>query len=60
MIPIRKPVMPVRKPENQPTRIQLNRHFETEKEMESFLDGVHEANGWLDYEIIEEGRNVDR
>ena len=35
-------------------------YFETEKEMESFLDGVHEANGWLDYEIIEEGRNVDR
>jgi hypothetical protein len=35
-------------------------YFETEKEMESFLDGVHEAKGWLDYEIKEEGRNVDR
>jgi hypothetical protein len=35
-------------------------YFDTEKEMESFLDGVHEANGWLEYAIIEEGRNVDR
>jgi hypothetical protein len=34
-------------------------YFDTEKEMESFLDGVHEANGWLEYAIIEEGRNVD-
>ena len=41
MIPIRKPVMPVRKPENQPTRIQLNRHFETEKEMNQFVKDNH-------------------
>ena len=41
MIPIRKPVMPVRKLENQPTRIQLNRHFETEKEMNQFVKDNH-------------------
>ena len=29
-------------------------YFDTEKEMESFLYGVEEANGWLDYKIIEE------
>jgi len=28
--------------------------FNTEEEMESFLYGVDEANGWLDYKIIEE------
>ena len=28
--------------------------FDTEKEMDAFLFGVDEANGWLEYEIIEE------
>ena len=28
--------------------------FETEKEMDAFLQGVDEANGWMEYKIIEE------
>ena len=28
--------------------------FDTEKELDAFLYGVDEANGWLEYEIIEE------
>ena len=28
--------------------------FDTEKELDAFLFGVDEANGWLEYEIIEE------
>lgn len=27
--------------------------FLTEEEMHSFLDGVDEAMGWLDYEVME-------
>lgn len=28
--------------------------FETEEEMDAFLYGVDEANGWMEYKIIEE------
>jgi len=28
--------------------------FITEKEMDAFLQGVEEANGWLEYEILED------
>ena len=28
-------------------------HFDTEKEMKAFLDGVEEGNGWLAYDIEE-------
>ena len=28
--------------------------FETEKEMDAFLYGADEANGWMEYKIIEE------
>jgi len=28
--------------------------FDTEKEMEAFLYGVDEGNGWLDYDVVEE------
>ncbi len=29
-------------------------HFDTEKEMDAFLFGVDEANGWLEYQLVEE------
>jgi len=41
MIPTRKPKLPERKPENVPTRLQLNRHFETQAEMERFVKDNH-------------------
>lgn len=28
--------------------------FDTEKEMDAFLFGVDESNGWLSYDIVEE------
>jgi len=28
--------------------------FDSEKELDAFLFGVDEANGWLEYEIVEE------
>ena len=28
--------------------------FDTEKEMDAFLFGVDEGNGWLEYEILED------
>ena len=37
MMPTRKTKLPVRKLENQPTRMQLNRYFETQAEMEAFV-----------------------
>jgi hypothetical protein len=41
MIPSRKIKLPERKPENAPTRIQLIRYFETEKEMNEFVKTNH-------------------
>jgi hypothetical protein len=41
MIPIRKIKLPERKTENPVTRIQINRHFETQKEMEDFVKANH-------------------
>jgi hypothetical protein len=41
MIPSRKIKLPERKPENAPTRIQLNRTFDTEAEMERFVKENH-------------------
>ena len=41
MIPTRKIKLPERKAENPVTRIQLNRNFETQKEMEDFVKANH-------------------
>jgi hypothetical protein len=41
MIPARKLKLPERKLENQTTRIQLNRYFETQEEMERFVKENH-------------------
>ena len=32
---------------------QMTYKFENEHELNLFLQGVGEANGWLDYEIVE-------
>jgi hypothetical protein len=41
MIQAQKVKLPERKPENAPTRMQLNRHFESEKEMIEFVKREH-------------------
>ena len=41
----------------EPDQKPVNYYFDTEEEVVAFLRGIDEMDGWMDYEIIEDGES---